>query len=50
MKGEFCLLNFLIPKIMVGGDPFWLPDEIGFVKAVVIDADGQYAETLFRLR
>jgi penicillin-binding protein 1C len=32
------------------GDIFWSPDSVGFVKAVVVDAEGRYAETLFRLR
>jgi penicillin-binding protein 1C len=33
-----------------GGDVFWSPDSSGFAKAVVVDAEGRYAETLFRLR
>jgi penicillin-binding protein 1C len=33
-----------------GGEVFWSPDSSGFAKAVVVDAEGRYAETLFRLR
>ncbi len=32
------------------GEVFWRPDSPGFAKAVVVDAEGRHAETLFRLR